>query len=89
MSKVKFEIYKGYNKRKKTYIVARLDATTSTAGLADELMNTAKKYFRCSEEHVKIWSGYLYKGELYLEDPQKSSAECVYVAWYVSNKCSG
>lgn len=86
MSKAKFEIYKGYNKRKKTYIVARInDATIATA---TQLMNTAKKYFRCSEEHVKIWIGYLYKGELYLEDPQKSSAECVYVAWYVSNKCS-
>lgn len=84
MSKVKFEIYKGYNKRKKTYIVARHEDITT----ANQLMMTAKKYFRCSEEHVKLWIGYLYKGELYLEDPQKSSAKCVYVAWYVSNKCS-
>lgn len=86
MSKAKFEIYEGYNKRKKTYIVARID--DADFNTVSQLMKTAKKYFRCSEEHVKIWIGYLYKGELYLEDPQKSSAKSVYVAWYVSNKCS-
>lgn len=73
----KFEIYKGFNKKQKTYIVTQVEADY------DEVMKYCKKFFRCSESHVEFTVGYLYKGELYLEDPDEAKSRAVGVAYYV------
>lgn len=73
----KFEIYKGFNKKQKTYIVTKIDADY------DEVMKYCKRFFRCSEAHIDFTCGYLYKGELYLDDPEKAGAKRVGVAYYV------
>jgi len=73
----KFEIYKGFNKKQKTYIVTQVEADY------DEVMKYCKRFFRCSEAHIDFTCGYLYKGELYLDDPEKAGAKTVGVAYYV------
>ena len=75
----KFEIYEGLTSqnRIKKYIVTRIDADYF------EVIAYAKRFFRCSEAHIDFTCGYLYKGELYLEDPEKTGAKEVGVAYYV------
>ena len=75
-----FEIYKGRTEkqnRKKTYLVD--EPGTSYISMCE----AAKKFFRCSEAHIDFTCGYLYKGELYLDDPKKTGAKYVGVAYYV------
>ena len=75
----KFEIYEGLTSqnRVKKYIVTKIDAD------CNEVWNFAKRFFKCSETHIDFVSGWLYKGELYLEDPEKTGAKKVGVAYYV------
>lgn len=71
------QIYEGLGKRKKKYIVTKKDADYLT------VINYAKKFFRCSEAHITFEPGYIYKGQLYLEDPMKHGTKVVGVAYYV------
>ena len=75
----KFEIYEGLTKqnRIKKYIVTKIDADYY------EVMAYATRFFKCSEAHIDFTCGYIYKGELYLEDPEKTGAKVVGVAYYV------
>lgn len=77
MSKAKFEIYEGFTKRKKKYVVTDIHANYS------EVMSFCKKLFKCSEEHVCNSSGYIYKGKLYLDDPEMPGAKRVGIAYYI------
>ena len=77
MKKQQFEIYLSFSKRPKKYVVTDIHANYS------EVMSFCKKLFKCSEEHVCNSSGYIYKGKLYLDDPEKPGAKLVGVAYYV------
>lgn len=77
MSKVKFEIYEGFTKRKKKYVVTDICADYS------DVIRFCKKLFKCSEKHIESTSAFLYKGKLYLNDPKKPEAKLVGVAYYV------
>ena len=72
-----FDIYKTEGKRPKTYIVTKVDEDYN------KVIAYAKKFFKCSEKHIEFISGYLYKSELYLEDPEKKNTKTVGVAYYV------
>jgi hypothetical protein len=69
-----FEIFKSL-KGRKTFIVTR----TKKAG---ELREYAKKHFRAGDSHIIIEVGYLYKGQLYLEEPEKKGVKACLVASY-------
>lgn len=73
-----FEIYESYTKRKKTYIVTPFEMDYWTA------MNYFKKFFKASERHIEFISGWVYKDELYLDDPEIKGAKKVGVGFYVS-----
>lgn len=75
----KFEIYEGLTSqnRVKKYIVTKIDADYL------EVMDFAKRFFKCSEAHIDFTCAYIYKGELYLDDPEKTGAKKVEVAYYV------
>lgn len=73
-----FEVYESYTKRKKTYIVADIKLDYETA------MNFLKKFFKASEKHIEFTIGWVYKDELYLEDPEIEGAKEVGVGFYVS-----
>lgn len=69
-----FEIFKSL-KGRKTFIVTR----TKKAG---ELREYAKKHFRAGDSHIIIEFGYLYKGQLYFEDPEKKGVKGCLAASY-------
>lgn len=75
--KATFEIYEGFTKRKKKYVVTefRTDFGILTA--------YCKKLFKCSEAHIFATTGYLWNGELYLVNPARPGAKIVLVAYYV------
>lgn len=75
----KFEIYEGLTSqnRVKKYIVTKIDADYF------KVMAFAKRFFKCSEAHIDFTCAWIYKGELYLEDPEKTGAKEVGVAYYV------
>ncbi len=77
MSKVKFEIYEGFTKRKKKYIVVNADF------VGEEDLRFCKKFFRCSDKHLYIAVGYILDKKLYLEDPGSKKAKFVHVVTYV------
>lgn len=68
-----FEIYKSY-KGRKTYIVSRAEYRPTLA--------YAKRFFKCSENHIVCVIGYIYKSELYLEDPHKRGTKACWIAYY-------
>lgn len=72
-----FEIYESLTGRKKKYIVTHAGASYIRT------VEYAKKVFKCSEAHITVERGYLYKGELYLEDPMKFGTKSVTVAYWV------
>ena len=72
-----FEIYEGFTKRKKKYIVF----ATNVPG--PEAYEYCKKFFKCSVDHLVYSLGYLYKGELYLEDPDVPETRVVRIMYYV------
>lgn len=77
--KNKFEIYEGRTEmnRVKKYVVA--DAKADYV----ETVEFAKKLFKCSEAHITVELAWLYKGMLYLDDPEKSGTKKVTVAYWV------
>lgn len=75
--KVTFEIYEGFTSRKKKYVVTELKADYKT------VIDYCKKLFKCSEAHIDFTCGYLWNGELYLDEPAKPGAKIVGVAYYV------
>lgn len=76
---LKFEVYESYSKKRTTkkYIVTSIDADYY------EVMSFAKRFFHCSEAHIDFTCGYLYKGELYLDDPEIRGAKRIGVAYFV------
>jgi len=75
--KAKFEIYEGFTKRKKKYVVTDIEADYIT------VIDYCKKLFKCSEAHIDFTCGYLWNGELYLDEPARPGAKIVGVAYYV------
>ena len=67
----KFVIYKAY-KGRKTYIVGGSSWSQSQA--------YACRFFKVKKEHIKTFVGFIYRGELYLEDPDKKGTRAVYVS---------
>ena len=78
MKKTDYEIYLSFSKRPKKYIVATLTAVNVVA-----MKYYCKRFFKCSEQHIAIRLGWIYKDELYFEDPEKSGTRMVYVGYYV------
>lgn len=76
---LKFEVYESYSKKRtaKKYLVTDIDAEML------DVMAYATKFFHCSVYHINFIGGYIYKGELYLEDPEKRGTKPVLVAHYV------
>ena len=74
-----FEIYEGegLNGKPKKYVVTDFRTKRS------ELLKYCKRLFRCSEQHIDMRPGWIYKDELYLEHPHKGGAKLVAVASYV------
>ena len=72
----KFEIYESLKGKKKKYIVCVTPSKVSV----NELVNYAKQFFKCSEAHIALMPGWIYKGELYLEDPKKNGERSAFVA---------
>lgn len=70
------KIFKSLTGRK-TYLVF-----PSTTRLEDA-RTKAKRYFRCSLEHLKQEIGYIYRGQLYLVDPERKEVRLVMVLHYV------
>ena len=65
MAKIaKFEIYEGFTKRKKKYIVSDLNISEKQFY---ELIIFSKRFFRCSSKHLQFCEGYIWNGELYLD----------------------
>ena len=61
--KAKFEIYEGFTKRKKKYIVSDLNISEKQFY---DLIDFSRRFFRCSAAHLQIAEGYIWNGELYL-----------------------
>lgn len=70
-------IYESLEGRKKKFVVAKADADYI------EVVEYCKKLFKCSEFHITVEPGYLYKGLLYLEAPMKHGVKRVTVAYYI------
>lgn len=77
MKKQQFEIYLSFSKRPKKYVVADFKTKRS------EALKYCKRLFKCSEQHINISYGWIYKDELYLKHPNKVEAQIVCVASYV------
>lgn len=75
----KLEVYESFSKKRTTkkYLVTDIDADYQ------DVMRLAKSFFKCSEAHIDFTSGYIYKDELYLEDPEIRGTRVVGVAYYV------
>ena len=75
-----FEVYEGRTEkqnRKKTYLVDEVGISYN------DMLEAAKKFFRCSEAHIKIVFGYVLNDELYLDDPKLKGTKMKAVAFYV------
>lgn len=66
-----FELYKAI-KGRKTYIVG--------GACFSQSQGYGCKYFKATKEHIKTFIGFIYRGELYLEDPEKSGSRAVWVS---------
>lgn len=77
-----YEIYEGIsqNGHKKTYLVF-----ISKCLAAAEIAKTARKYFKCAAQNIKIKQGWILNDELYFEQPSKK-AKIVLVAYWVGKK---
>ena len=74
-----FEIYEGEgrNGKPKKYIVTDFSKKRS------EVLKYCKRLFRCSEQHIDLRPGWIYKNELYLDRPHKGGEKLVAVGYYV------
>lgn len=72
-----FEVYEGLTSqnRKKKYLVADWSACRIW------LINNAKRFFHVSQDKIICLRGWIYKQELYLEDPHKKGAKHCWVAY--------
>ena len=70
------KIFKSLTGRK-TYLV--FPSTTKL----EEAREKAKRYFRCSLAHLKQEIGYVYRGQLYLQDPERKGVRLVMVLHYM------
>ena len=78
--KSEFEVYEGRtdNNRVKKYLVTAAGASYIRTS------EYARKFFKCSEAHITVENGWIYKGELYLENPEKNTGcKMVTVAYWV------
>ena len=78
--KNEFEVYEGRTEknRVKKYLV------TSAGASYVRTAEYARKFFKCSESHITVENGWIYKGELYLENPEKKTGcKMVTVAYWV------
>ena len=77
--KTLFEIYEGLGSRKKTYIVIPFNYTT-------EELDAAVKYLKilnhCSSQHLYLTVGYVWRNNLYFEDPAIPGAKDVAFLFY-------
>lgn len=77
--KTKITVFEGY-KRKKKFLVVYIYPT------ADEALEVsvpfAKRFFRCSKNHLMIRIGYIYNNELYFDKPRRCGQRHVYVIYY-------
>lgn len=80
MKKTNYEIYLSFSKRPKKYIVATRKLTDVNVVA---MKYYCKRFFKCSEKHIKITLAYINNDELYFEDPVKSGTRMVYVGYYV------
>ena len=77
--KTLFEIYEGLGSRKKTFTVIPYKYNVNQAvAAADHL----KKLNHCSLKHIHITKGYIWKDELYLQNPAIPGAKLVTVLTY-------
>ena len=72
-----FQIFKSY-KGRKTYIV-----TKNTKVSMSETFEAARKFFKTSPKNIAVVIGYVYKGELYLEDPNKKGTRACWVGFWM------
>lgn len=80
--KAEFEIYEGFTKRKKKYIVADYAAVRGKKAW-HSFIEYSRKFFKCSLDHIKVHTGYVYEDELYFENPEKPGSRLVSVLTYV------
>lgn len=71
------QIYEGLTGKKKKYIV--VDRLTK----GDRLLNFARQFYHCKADNVKVTSGWVHGGLLYLEDPHKKGQQTVLVAFHI------
>ena len=78
MKNAKFEIYEGFTKRKKKYLVF-----TKTVKATDEIIEASKKFFKCSIGHLQFRLGYIVDDDLYFTLPPLLDWTQVLVVTYV------
>lgn len=69
--KATFEIYEGFTKRKKKYLVL---PDVCDQAFYDKAMSECKKFFHCAEHNLKATVGYILDNELYLGLPDYRTA---------------
>ena len=78
--KTLFEIYEGLGSRKKTFAVIPYKYKEEQL---DAAVNHLKRVNHCSSEHLYMTAGYIWKDELYLQNPAIPGAKLVTVLYYV------
>lgn len=77
--KATFEIYEGFTKRKKKYLVV----PNGTHGKAfDDAVYAVMKINHCSITHVKVEYGYIFNGLLYIGRPTHKKVKLVSILSY-------
>ena len=77
--KATFEIYEGFDKRKKKYAILGEHCQKSDMTAAAKYM---MKLNHCSIAHIQVTFGYIFKGQLYFIRPD-NKAKFVHVLTYV------
>lgn len=72
-----FQIFEGFTGKRKKFLV--FDKVTARK----DIIKNAKRFYKCSEARLSIGNGFIYNGELYLENPKKKGVRGVWVAFYV------
>lgn len=69
--KATFEIYEGFGKRKKKYLVL---PNVCDSAFYDRALSECKRFFHCTERNIYATSGYILANELYLGLPDYRTA---------------
>lgn len=79
-----FEVFIGKNKqgKDKKYIVADYAAVRGKKAW-HSFLEYGRKFFKCSLDHIKAQPGYVYKNDLYLDNPAKPGSKLVSVLTYI------